>query len=699
MTARLLLALGLFAASHASGQATSAEVGTVAEIIDLGIYDPVSGTFEAPSPGDDDTSATLLFDNGVASSDFYTIPFADEVHLARVVDPVELSGATSVSQIVFGYGSSAFGTTDFTLNFHVGVGPDGEGGTSWPFEFTDMPGGDETGNPLGYVMAIDLTDLASDDDVEGGAIVVTDGRFGLSMQTPNQQTGPLWADVTAETNPFDPDIDVYDVDTSYEYSFTFEDFTPSPVLQVSGAPLRVTEGDRVPPTASRGRDVLGSITDPEEERRVRFEGIEGERMTVQVRRQKGSGLRPLVEIVDVASGEVVDTAGKGGGNARTRFEVPRTSLYEMRITSSDGVPGSFVARVRSRPPRVARRPEEPSAPNPAEPPKVVFPGRGVGRLSATIEPAESTEKALTPPFLRTDAGDYDFGDSLAQIGNEFEIEDFELPTLGGYQLIGGDVFSGDQVAQTIKARVRFAKQKKSERFTAATDDLDLVGHWLREDFVTVENSSRYVFDLDRSNGRSRLVVVDGGAITTKSIDEWRVFPSFSGLPGARFVELEVGEILTESGAFTSTSKGGFEVLEYFHPDGDPNRIQFVESGVVWRRATTGLPPVSELSAEGLTVFDGDFGVASDLPVFTMTCPEGAAWFEVFRAEGGGARPSAPRDVVEARCTGGDANVRRYIDFDAEAGVTYRYWVAVLDAEGRRGPISAPVDVAVPSEEL
>ena len=157
--------------------------------------------------------------------------------------------------------------------------------------------------------------------------------------------------------------------------------------------------------------------------------------------------------------------------------------------------------------------------------------------------------------------------------------------------------------------------------------------------------------------------------------------------------------MTESPAFTSQSKGGSEVLEYFHPDGDPNRIEFVGSTVVWRRATTDLPPVSELSDEGLTVYDGEFGVPSDLPVFTLTCPDGAAWFEVFRAEGGGDRPGAPRDVVEARCTGGTSDTLRYIDFDADPGVTYRYWVAVLDDEGRRGPFSAPVEVTAPSEEL
>ena len=676
------------------------EVQQAVDAIDLGVYDLITKTFTGTLTADSG-AAEVLFDNTTLASAGYDTLVVDEVDLGWLATPLDITEPTIITSLTFGYITRAFSTTSFTFNLHTDA-DEGVPGTSRAFIFENMPASDGE-DPIAYKFTINLADPESDAAPENDPLLITNGMLGVSMQVDDFLTGPAWADVTAEENPFSPGIDVYDVDTQYLFTRQFdEEEIPSPILGVSGTAQRLVVSERVPVLIERGRDLEASLID-EPDIRVRFEGLEDERMTVLVRRVKGSLLRPLVDIVDLATDEVIGTAGKGGGKARTRLTLPRTGLYELRITSADGAAGTFTASLRGRPPRAARRPTEPEAPIDGEPPKVVFPGRGAGLLSATIEPSEETTLALLPPVLRTDIGDLDLSAYMTQIGNEFEITDFPLPAVGGYQLFGGAVVDDpelmfEQVPQKIKARIRFEKFKKANRKTVALEDRDLVGHWVRSDFVTEENVSRYTFDLDRLSGRSQLVVVDGEAVTTYRIGEWRIKPSVSGLPGARVLEIDVDEVEIVTNTFTSVTDGAFEVLEYFHPDGDPDRIQFVDSGIVWRRPTTELPPVTSMSDPGVTVSDGEFGVPSGLPVFTIECPPEARWFEIYRTESPGDRPSAPRDVVQATCTGASTSTRRYIDYDADPGVTYRYWVRVLDAEGRRGPTSEPLDVAPEVEE-
>ncbi len=699
MTTTACLARTLSAFALACVSLSAQQTFKTAEVIDLGVYDMATKSFTGQTLSDTDPAEVLL-DNTALAGLGYDGLLTDELELSWLVTPLDISEATAITSLTFGYNTRAFNTTSFTFNLHTGAGA-GEPGTSRAFFFDGMPASDGE-NPIAYSFSIVLADPTSDDVSEGDPLVITDGNIGLSMQVDNFLTGPTWADVTAEENPFAPGVDVYDVDTQYLFTREFEDNVPSPILGLNGTTQRITGGDRVPVMIELGRDLDAAIVD-EPELRVRFEGLEDERMTVLVRRQKGSPLRPLVDIVDLATDEVIGTAGNGGGKARTRITLPRTGLFELRITSADGAAGAFTASVRGKPPRAARKPVEPETLVDGEPPKVVFPARGAGLLSATIEPSEETTLALLEPVLRSDLGDLDLSDVLTQIGNAFEITDFPLPAVGGYQLFGGAVVDDpelmfEQVPQKIKAKIRFAKIKKSDRKMVSVEDRDLVGQWERSDFVTKENSARYTFDLDRRSGRSKFVVVDGTAVTTYRIGEWRIKPSFTSLPGARTLELDVDEIETITGAFTSVTDGGFEVREYFHPDNDPDRIQFVDSGIVWRRPTLNLPPASSLSDGGVTVTDGEFGVPSGLPVFTIECPPGARWFEIYRVEAPGDRPSAPRDVVEATCTGASMSTRRYIDYDGDPGVTYRYWVRVLDADGRRGPTSEPLDVTTEGED-
>lgn len=691
--------------------AASAQFGTrnqiaVTNAVDLGTFDWATQTFLADTldPGDEGTTETAILSNTGSNIAGYVMGTNVEADFFYLKTPLDTAGSDALTSFSVGYVTRTFGTTTFTIRLHTGAVGAGDLGASRNFTFVDFPGSDDGTSPTAYTFDVLLRDPsgAGDDVPSYDALVLEDGPFAMSFVAGNTSTGPLWVDQSLGASAFDPEVEVYGLDAGFVIEYAFVDdegeitLNASPYLELRTTPLRLEEGETLPPTIARGRDFRG-VLDAGGEQLLRFEGLQDESVTLLVRRESGT-LTPTVAVVEQATGAIVASDGSGKPRARIKTKLPSTGIYEVRIAGLDDTAGSYQVRVRNRPPRAARRPVSPTTMTMGVEPVAVFPARGLGTLDVRIKTKGDTDTNLSPPRVVGDVGELDISAYLTQDGGDFEIDDLPLPALGGYQIFGSDLSEVEEegVTQKVRARVRFPKFKKSDTKTIAQADLDIVGDWVREDFVTDGNSSRFTFDLDRQSGRSKLEVRDGPAVTTYWIDDWTVTPIESEFPGAHTVEYVVTEVETTGADFSAFLGQGTFVEAYFHPDDDPNRIEFFAGGIGWRRATDLLPAPPELSDAMLSESASEFGLPAGLPSFVIDCTDESKWFEIYRAEAGGTRPSRPLDVIEARCTG-DEGTLRYFDFSADGATSYRYWARTLDADGRRSGVSAPVDVS--SDEL
>ncbi len=668
----------------------------------LGTYDWATKTFLPDTLGDDDTDEAVIFSNTSGDIAGYSLGSVGLADVFRLDGNLDTAGSEALTSFSVGYISASSGTVTFTIRLHTGATGNGELGATRNFTFKGFPGGVVGGmgnlNAAAYSFDVLLSDpsTAGDDAPRGDPVVLENGPFAMSFQPFDINTGPLWIVATGEDNPFGLDTEAYLLDKSFLGPFVFDNGAePSPYLELRGTSLRLVEGATLAPTIARGRDFKGPI-DVGEEQSVRFEGLEGERATVLVRREAGA-LKPTIAVIEQATGAVIGSAGTGGARARAKVKLPSTGIYEVRVSGLEGTAGLFSARLRNKPPREARKPVAPETLTKGQDPVAVFPARAGSTLDVTVKTKGDTASNLIPPTLLGDLGEVDVSDYLTQIGNNYEINDLPIPALGGYRLFASDLSEVEEgITQSVKSRVRFPKFKKSDTKTIAGAGADLVGDWVRDDFITSQNSSRFTFDLDRASGRSKLVVRDGPAVTTYRISEWSVTPITSVLPDAHTVQYTIEKVEEVGASFTAPSGLGVNVEAYFHPDGDPNRIQFFAGNIGWRRATDDQPAPPTVSDPELSTFDGEFGFPGGLPTFVINCTSEAKWYEIYRATEMGPRPSRPLDIVEASCTEAGGTLR-YFDFSAETGVSYRYWVRTIAEEGRRGAASEPVTVAAVPE--
>lgn len=700
--ARVLLA-ALIVAPTAAAQFGNRSLVNVSAPIDLGTYDWATKTFLEESPLDEGTTETAILSNVSGDVTGYTVGTNIEADFFYLDSPLETGGSDALTSFRVGYVTRTFGTTTFTIRLHTEALGAGDLGASRNFTFVDFPGSDSGTDPTAYVFDVLLSDPSEtgDDIASTDPIVLEDGAFAVSFQASNTTTGPLWIDQDEGDSPFEPTSEIYTLAAGFVTEWGFVDdegfvTTPaSPYIELRATPLRIEDGPMLAPTIARGLDFEGVI-EMGEVQSLRFEGLEGEKAKIIVRGDNKL-LSPSVAVIESATGAVVASAGNGKPRARVKAVLPSTGVYEVRVSGLDDTFGPFSVQFRNKPPKAGKRPTEPVGTFEGQAPALVFPARGRSTLDVKIKTKGETDENLGLPRVVGDVGELDLAPYLTIDGNGFEIDDLPIPTLGGYQIFASDLSDvDDDVTQKIKARVRTPKVKKKDSQLAADADVDLAGDWVREDFVTDENRTRFTFDLDRNSGRSELVVNDGNAQTRYRIGAWNVTSIQSEFPDAHTVEYTITDIDTSGGLFGATLPQGVAVEAYYHPDGDPNRIEFFAGNIRWRRATDFLPDPPELSDGELSETDGEFGLPSGLPTFVIDCDTGARWFEIYRAVDGAPRPSRPLDFIEARCTG-SGGTYRYFDFSAESGTTYRYWVRELDDQGRRSGASAPITVEAAAE--